>query len=108
MEWVERPWTAVSPDQIDERWRAALRQHGTELPPGKTCLCVPPWKRDRRHKSEERSWLLFDREEMKAIDSDCLIWTPCPENQGEKLEMHYPKRAPAFVRGSVDRALHES
>jgi hypothetical protein len=108
MDWAERPWNVESPDQLDTSGRADLRQHGIEVPPGKTCLCVPTWKRDRRHKREERSWLLFDREEMKAIDSDCLILTPCPENQGEKIVMHYPKRALAFAGGIVDRVPHES
>jgi len=67
MEWVDRPWTVESPDQLDTRWRAALRQYGLELPPGKTFLYVPPWKRDRRHKNEERSWLLFDSEDRMMI-----------------------------------------
>ena len=60
MESVERPWTVESPDQLDTQWRAALRQLDIELSSDRTCLCVPPWKRDRRHRGCERSWLLFD------------------------------------------------
>jgi len=45
--------------------------------------------------------------DMKAIDSDCLIWTPSGENQGEKIEMHYPKRASQFARGGIDPVPHE-
>ena len=67
MESVERPWMANSPEQLDKSWQEALRQYDIEFPTCKTFFCVPPWKRDPRHKSEERSWLLFDSEKNLTI-----------------------------------------
>jgi hypothetical protein len=67
MDWVERPWTVRSPDQLDPDWRAALHRYEAGSQPWAPRIFVPPWKRDKRNRSKESAWLIADGKDGLSV-----------------------------------------
>ncbi|MGA2264016.1 MAG: hypothetical protein ABSH28_21605 [Acidobacteriota bacterium] len=67
MDWVERPWTVQSPRQLDPDWRVALDRYEAGSQPWSPRIFVPTWKRDKRNKSKESTWLIADGKDGLSV-----------------------------------------
>jgi len=67
MDWVERPWTVRSPDQLYPDWRAALDRYEARSQPWAPRIFVPLWKRDKRNKAKESAWFIADRKDGLSV-----------------------------------------
>jgi hypothetical protein len=132
MERVEGLQKMSSLDQLDEAWRVALKNAGIQLSGTGNCIFVPAWRSGQTHKSEQKTRLVVDRENLltvversrKGIDAydipfvqtilvqegetPCLDWIGLWWKCGESLRsvrIEFNSGALPIFRPSLDRIL---